>query len=218
VARQRRAFDPRTFLSAVGAGRKIVSFRQGQTIYAQGDPAESLFVIRTGNVKLSIKSQTGKKAVLDILGDGDFIGIDSIGGQPSRTASATALTDCGILRIEKKVMMLALIRQAKMANIFWAYVLARNIRYEQDLVDQRCNLSEKRLARVLLSLTHFDPHRGSEITIPILSHQTLAEMMGTTRSRICFFMEKFKEAGFIHYENNSPTLQVRRTLFAFCDQ
>jgi CRP/FNR family transcriptional regulator, cyclic AMP receptor protein len=183
---QRRAFNPKTFLSSVGVGRKMVSSRKGQIIYAQGDPSEFLFVIQTGNVKLSVKSRAGKKAILEILGNGDFIFIDSVAGQSSRTASASAMTDCTLLRIEKKVMMRALIRRVNLANIFRAYLLARNIRYEQDLVDQRRNLGEKRLARILLSLTHFDGHGAPETTIPSLSHQTLAEMVGTTRARIRF--------------------------------
>ena len=218
MAKQRRPFNPRTFLSTVGAGRTIVSFRKGQTIYAQGDPAESLFVIQTGKVKLSVKSQAGKEAVLDILGNEDFIGNDSVARQSSRTTCASAMTDCRLLRIEKKAMMLALKRQVKLANVFGAYVLARNMQYQQDLVDQRCNLSEKRLARVLLSLAHFDGHGGPEATIARIRHKTLAQMVGTTRSRICFFMKKFKEADFIDYERGGETLRVHRKLVAFCDQ
>jgi CRP-like cAMP-binding protein len=196
----------------------MLSFRKGQTIYAQGDTADSLFVIQKGRVKLSVRSQAGKEATLDILGDEDFVGKDSIAGQSSRTASATAITDCRLLRITKKVMMLALARRLKLANLFWAYVLARNIQYQQDLVDQRCNPSEKRLARVLLLLAHYDGHGGPEATIPRISHEILAEMVGTTRSRVCFFMNRFKESGFIYYEHKSDVLRVHRTLLAFCGQ
>jgi CRP/FNR family transcriptional regulator, cyclic AMP receptor protein len=215
---QRRAFDPRAFLSTVGAGRVLISFRKRQTIYAQGDVADALFVIRKGKVKLSAKSPTGKEAVLDILSDEDFIGKDAIAGQPSRTASATAMTDCKLLRIEKKVMIFALAKQAKLANIFWAYVLARNIRYQQDLVDQRCNPSEKRLARILLLLAHFDGHGSPETQIPKISHDTLAAMVGTTRSRVSFFMNRFKESGFIYYGHKGGLMRVHRTLLAFCAQ
>jgi CRP/FNR family transcriptional regulator, cyclic AMP receptor protein len=218
MAKQRRAFNPKTFLTSVGAGRKMVSFKKGQTIYAQGDAADSLFVIQRGTVKLSVKSQAGKEAILDILSDEDFVGKDSVAGQSSRTASATAITDCSLLRIEKKVMMRALTRQMKLANMFWAYVLARNIRYQHDLVDQHCNPSEKRLARVLLLLAHYDGHGARETTVPKISHETLGEMVGTTRSRICFFMNRFKKSGFIYYEHKGKMLRVHRTLLAFCGQ
>ena len=193
-----------------------MSFRKGQAIYAQGGTADALFVIQKGKVKLSVKSPAGKDAVLDILSDDDFIGKDSIAGLSSRTASATALTDCTLLRIEKNAMMVALTREVKLANMFWAYVLARNIRYQQDLVDQRCNPSEKRLARVLLLLAHFDGHGSPETQIPKISHETLAEMVGTTRSRISFFMKRFKDSGFIYYGHKGGLMRVHRTLLAFC--
>jgi CRP/FNR family cyclic AMP-dependent transcriptional regulator len=128
------------------------------------------------------------------------------------------MTDCSLLRIKKKTMMLAPTRQVKLANVFWAYVLAGNIRYQQDLVDQRCNLSEKRLARILLLLAHFDAHGSSETVVPKINHETLAEMVGTTRSRVCFFMKRFKESGFIYYETKSKLLRIHRTLLAFCAQ
>jgi len=183
------AFNPKTFLSTSGMGRAMMSFRRGQTIYAQGDKTDALFVIQKGRVKLSVKSKAGKESTLDILGDHDFVGKDAVACQSSRTASATAMTDCSLLRIEKQAMLLALTRQVKLANVFWAYVLARNIRYQQDLVDQRCNPSEKRLARVLLLLAHLDAHGSTETVVPRISHETLAEMVGTTRSRVCFFMK-----------------------------
>ena len=195
-----------------------MSFTKGQTIYSQHDAADALFAIQKGKVKLSVKPQTGKEAILDILSDGDFVGKDSVAGQSSRTASASAMTDCTLLRIEKKVMLLALTRHVKLANMFWAYVLARNIRYQQDLVDQHCNSSEKRLARVLLLLAHFDGYGASETMVPKMNHETLAEMVGTTRSRISFFMNRFKKSGFIYYGNNGKLLRVHRTLLAFCDQ
>src|SRR5579859_4559220 len=218
MAKQKRAFNPKIFLSTIGAGRKLVSFRKGQTIFAQGDAAESLFVIQKGSVKVSVKSRAGKEAILDILSDADFVGKDSVAGEPFRTASASALTDCSLLRITKKVMLLALARQVKLANVFWAYVLATNIRYQQDLVDQHCNLSEKRLARILLLLAHFDGQESSETVLARTSHATLAEMVGTTRSRVCFFMKKFKDSGFIYYDTKSKLLRVHRTLVAFCAQ
>ena len=218
MAKQRVPFDPKIFLSTVGDGRTLVSFTKGQTIFTQGEAADSLFVIQTGRVKISIKSKTKKEAVLDILSDADFVGKDSMGGQPSRTTSASAITDCSLLRITKKVMLLALAHQVKLANVFWEYMLVRNMRYQQDLADQLCNPSEKRLARVLLLLANYDGHEGPETTVPKVSHETLAEMVGTTRSRVSFFMNKFKESGFIYYEHKGKLLRIRRTLLAFCGQ
>jgi len=218
MAKQRRAFNPKTFLTTAGFGREMVSFTKGQTIYFLNDAADAIFVIQQGKVRLSVTSQAGKEAILDILSDGDFVGKDSVAGRPSRTASASAMTDCTLLRIEKQAMLRALKRYVKLANLFWAYVLARNIRYQQDLVDQHCSSSEKRLARVLLLLAHFDGHGATETTIPKMKDETLAEMVGTTRSRVSFFMNRFKESGFIFYENRGKLLRVHRTLFAFCGQ
>jgi CRP-like cAMP-binding protein len=196
----------------------MICFSKGETIYAQGDAADALFVIQKGQVQLSVKSQAGKEATLDILSDEDFVGKDSIGGRVSRTASATAITDCSLLRIEKKVMVVALRRQVKLANMFWSYLLARNIQYQQDLVDQHCDTSEKRLAHLLLRLAHYNGHGAPKATVPKMSHKTLAEMVGTTRARICCFMNKFRESGFIDYEHKSQLVRVHRTLFAFCAQ
>ena len=215
---QRRAFNPKTFLSTAGAGRGMMFFRKGQTIYAQGDATSALFVIQCGTVKLSVRSQAGKEAILDILSDEDFVGKDSIADQPFYTTSASAMTDCSLLRIDKKAMMLALARHLKLANMFWAYMLARNIRYEQDLVDLRCNPSERRLARILLLLAHFDGHGSHQTLIPKISHEMLAEMVGTTRSRVSFFMNRFREWGFIDYVPKSKLFRVHRTLLAFCAQ
>ena len=195
-----------------------MSLPKGQAIYARGDAADALFVIQKGRVKLSVKSQTGREAILDILSDGDFVGKDSVAGQSSRTASASAMTDCSLLRIEKKAMLLALRQQVKLANMFWEYVLAGNIRYQQDLVDQHCSSSEKRLAHILLRMAHFDKHSARGKTIARVSHGTLAEMVGTTRSRVCFFMRRFKNSGFIYYGLKGTPLRVHRTLLAFCDQ
>ncbi len=218
MVNRRSAFDPKTFLTTAGAGRRLISFTKGQFLYAQGDVADSLFVIQQGRVKLSIKSSAGKEATLDILSDADFVGKDAISGCSTRTASASAITDCSLLRITKDVMMLALKRQVKLANMFWEYLLATNIQYQQDLVDQHCSLSEKRLARILLKLAHYDGDGGPETTVPAISHETLAEMVGTTRSRICFFMNRFKKSGFIYYEHKSKLLRVHRTLLAFSGQ
>jgi CRP-like cAMP-binding protein len=213
---RKKPFNPQTFLSTVGAGRKLISCRRGQTIYAQGDVADALFVIQTGTVRLSVKSGTGKAATLDILSGTDFLGNDSVAGQSHRTASARAVTDCSLLRIEKGKMTLALKREVKLANVFWTYVLGRYLRYQRNLVDQRCNTSEKRLAGVLLLLAHCDADGAPETMIPKISHATLAEMVGTTRSRVCFFMGKFEKAGFIQYQAQGRTLRVDRTLLTFC--
>ena len=219
MAKQSRAFNPKTFLTSVGIGREMVSFTKGQAIYCLDDAADALFAIQEGTVKLSVKPKAGKEATLAILSDGDFVGEDSLAGQSCRTASAYAMTDCTLLRITREAMLLALKTQVQLANMFWAYVLARNIRYQQDLVDQHCSSSEKRLARVLLLLAHFDGHHGAaEIAIPKMKHETLAEMVGTTRSRITFFMNRFKESGFIFYENKGKLLRVHQMLFAFCGQ
>ncbi len=218
MPKPRRPFNPRAFLTTVGTGRKMVSFTKGQTIYSLNDKADALFVVQEGKVKLSVRPPSGKEAILDILSAGDFVGKDAIAGRSSRTASASAMTDCTLLRIKKRAMLLALRTNVALANMFWAYVLARNIRYQQDLVDQHCNSSEKRLARVLLLLAHFDGHGGSETTIPRISHETLADMVGTTRSRICFFMNRFRQSGFIYYEQKGKVWRVYRTLLAFCSQ
>jgi CRP/FNR family cyclic AMP-dependent transcriptional regulator len=217
-AMTRPAFSSKAFLSTSGTGREMMSFRKGRTIFAQGGATDALFVIQTGTVKVTVKSPAGKEATLDILSNDDFVGKDAVAGHSSRTASASAMTDCRLLRIEKNVMLLALTRQVKLANVFWKYVLARNIRYQQDLVDHHCNRSEKRLARILLLLAHFDAQGSSESVVPRVNHETLAEMVGTTRSRVCFFMKKFKESGFIYYETKSKLLRVHKTLLAFCSQ
>lgn len=218
MAERRRAFNPRTFLTTIGIGRKMMSFTKGQTIYALNDAADAIFAIQKGKVKLSVRPPTGKEAILDILSDGDFVGKDSLAGQSARTASASAMTDCTLLRIEKKTMLRALARNVKLANVFWAYVLARNIRYQQDLVDQHCNSGERRLARILLLLAHFDGHGATETTVAKMSHETLAEMVGTTRSRISFFMNRFRKTGFIDYGHKDKLLRVQRTLLTFYGQ
>ena len=215
MAKQKLAFSPKTFLSTVGPGRTMIYFGEGQTIYAQGGGADALFVIQKGMVRLSVKSQAGKVATLDILSDEDLVGEDSIIGQSSRTASASTITDCSLLRIEKRAMMLALKSQVKLANTLLTYMVASNIRYQQHLVDHRCNPSEKRLARILSLLAHFDMHGSAEVSIPKISQGTLAEMVGTTRSRVSFFMKRFKQLGFIDYDSKSKLIRVHRKLIAF---
>ncbi|MFZ1141588.1 MAG: Crp/Fnr family transcriptional regulator [Candidatus Sulfotelmatobacter sp.] len=209
VAKMRRDFDPRAFLGTIGEGRQSVLFQKKQGIFAQGDTADAVFYIQTGKVKLTVVSKTGKEATIGILSDGDFSGEGSLAGQPLRMGSATAMTDCAILRIDKKAMMEALHREHEVSDMFVAYLLARNIRYEEDLVDQLFNSSEKRLARILLLLAHFGKEGIPETVVPKISQEMLAEMIGTTRSRVSFFMNRFRKLGFIHYNGG---LQVHSSL------
>jgi CRP-like cAMP-binding protein len=215
VTQQRPVFDAKTFLSTAGAGREMLYFRKGQTIFAQGDTSDAVFVVQAGSVRLSARSQGGKEATLDILGAEDFVGKDSLAGLPARPVSACALTDSTLLRIEKKAMMHTLARETTLGNLFATYVLTRYMRYQQDLVDQRCNSSEKRLARVLLLQSRLDAQSSRETVTARISHEVLAEMVGTTRSRVCWFMNQFKRAGYIDYTAKSSQLLVRPSLFAF---
>jgi CRP-like cAMP-binding protein len=209
VTKKKRDFDPHVFLATIGEGRKSVLFRRKQRIFVQGDAADAVFYVQTGKVKLTVVSKTGKEATIGILGDGDFFGEGSLAGQALRMACATAMTDCTFLRIDKKAMMEALHREHGFSDLFVSYLLARNIRYEQDLVDQLFNSSEKRLARMLLLLAHFGKEGKPETVIPKISQEMLAEMIGTTRSRVSFFMNRFREMGFIHYNGG---LQVHSSL------
>jgi CRP-like cAMP-binding protein len=205
-----RVFNPKTFLATIGEGRKVVAFSKKQTIFAQGDVADAVFYIQEGKVRLTVVSKIGKEATLGILSERDFFGEGSLAGQSLRMGSATAMTDCELLRIDKKAMMLALHREHKFSDLFVAYLLARNIRYEEDLVDQLFNSSEKRLARLLLLLAHFGKEGVPEAVIPKISQETLAEMIGTTRSRVSFFMNRFRELGFLDYGESG--LQVHSSL------
>jgi CRP/FNR family cyclic AMP-dependent transcriptional regulator len=207
---KKRDFDPQEFLATIGAGRKVVTFPKKQTIFAQGDAADAVFYVQQGKVRLSVVSKIGKEASLGILAEGEFFGEGGLAGQPLRMGSATAMTDCELLRIDKKAMMLALHREHKFSDLFVAYLLARNIRYEEDLVDQLFNSSEKRLARILLLLAHFGKEGVPDTVIPKISQESLAEMIGTTRSRVSFFMNRFRELGFVDYGGDG--LQVHSSL------
>jgi CRP/FNR family transcriptional regulator, cyclic AMP receptor protein len=208
-AKRRRDFDAHAFLATIGEGRKFVLFPKKQGIFAQGDAANAVFYIQTGKVRLTVVSKTGKEATIGILGEGDFFGEACMVGQPLRMLTASAMTDCAVLRIEKKAMMKVLHREHELSDVFVAYLLGRNIRYEQDLVDQLFNSSEKRLARVLLMLAHFGKEGKPESVVPKISQEMLAEMIGTTRSRVSFFMNRFRKLGFIHYNGG---LQVHSSL------
>jgi CRP/FNR family cyclic AMP-dependent transcriptional regulator len=209
-AKKKRDFDPRRFLATIGEGRKVVALTRKRTIFTQGDAADAVFYIQEGKVRLTVVSKIGKEATLGILNKGDFFGEGALAGQPFRMGSATALTDCELLRIDKKAMVLALHREHTFSDLFVAYLLSRNIRYEEDLVDQLFNSSEKRLARLLLILAHFGKEGSPESVIPKISQETLAEMIGTTRSRVSFFMNRFRKLGFLDYGESG--LQVHSSL------
>src|ERR1700719_1769192 len=182
AAKKRGGFDSGTFLATVGDGRKTLAFLKKESIFAQGDSADAVFYVQKGKVRLTVVSKVGKEATIGIVSEGNFFGEGSLAGQLLRMGSAAAMTDCAILRVEKKAMMEALHREPAFSELFVAYLLARNIRYEEDLVDQLFNSSEKRLARVLLLLAHFGKEGIPETVVPKISQETLAEMVGTTRS------------------------------------
>ena len=203
-------FDPKKFLATIGEGRRVLLFSKKQAIFAQGDPADAVFYLQRGKVQLSVVSKVGKEATIGILNEGDFFGEGSLAGQALRMDSATAMTDCTVMRIEREAMMAALHREHTLSDLFVAYLLARNIRYEEDLVDQLFNSSEKRLARILLLLAHFGKEGVPDAVIPKISQETLAEMIGTTRSRVSFFMNRFRKLGFVNYDTTG--LQVHSSL------
>ncbi|MGA9965489.1 MAG: Crp/Fnr family transcriptional regulator [Terriglobales bacterium] len=213
VNKKKREFDPDTFLATIGAGRKNVAVAKNETIFAQGDGADAVFYIQSGKVKLTVVSQTGREATIGMLSEGNFFGEGALAGQAQRMGSAAAMTDCALLRIDKKAMMEALHREHAFSDMFVAYLLSRNIRYEEDLVDQLFNSSEKRLARVLLLLAHFGKEGVPETVVPKISQETLADMVGTTRSRVSFFMNRFRKLGFIQYAGGiEGGLQVHSSL------
>jgi CRP/FNR family cyclic AMP-dependent transcriptional regulator len=211
VRQKRHTFDPDTFLSTIGEGRRNLHVSKKQTVFAQGDATDAVFYIQKGKIKITVLSSNGKEATTGILGDGDFFGEGCLAGQLIRIGSASAMTNCDLLRIEKKAMMQALHREHKLSDMFVAYLLARNVRYEEDLIDQLFNSSEKRLARILLLLAHFGKEKVPERILPEISQTTLAEMVGTTRPRVNFFMNRFKKLGFIHYDGG---LQVHSSLLS----
>ena len=211
AAKKLGRFDPKTFLSIINGGRKIEAFSKKQTIFTQGDPSDSVFYINEGKVKLTVVSKAGKEATIGILNQNAFFGEGCLAGQRLRLCSATAMTDCSVMKINKKSMIEVLHREHAFSDMFVAYLLARNIRYEEDLVDQLFNSSEKRLARILLLLAQFGKEGKHETLIPKMSQETLAAMIGTTRSRVSFFMNRFRKLGFIDYDGGSG-LQVHNSL------
>jgi CRP/FNR family cyclic AMP-dependent transcriptional regulator len=211
AAKKLSKFNPKTFLSTINGGRKIAAFPKKQAIFVQGDSSDAVFYIKKGKVKLTVVAKNGKEATIGILNEGDFFGEGCLTGQPLRLCSANAIIDCSVMRIDKKAMMEVLHREHAFSDMFVAYLLTRNIRYEEDLVDQLFNSSEKRLARILLLLAHFGKEGKPEVAIPTISQETLAEMVGTTRSRVSFFMNRFRKLGFIDY-HAGDALQVHSSL------
>jgi CRP-like cAMP-binding protein len=202
-------FNPKTFLTIVGSGKTILKSRKRQIIFSQGDSADAVFYIQEGKVKLTVISPKGKEAIVAILGRADFFGEASLAGQLVRIATATSMEDSTIVRIEKAAMIRVLHKEPAFSELFMSHLLSRNVRIEEDLVDQLFNSSEKRLARVLILLAHFGKESKTESIVPKISQETLADMVGTTRSRISFFMNKFRKLGLIDYNGG---LQIHSSL------
>jgi len=207
-----RLFNPAAFLADVGEGRSNRTYVAGQAVFTQGAPADAVFFLQRGKIKLSLLSPQGKEAVIAILGANDFFGEGCLAGQRVRMSTATALSPCSVMRVEKSAMIRALADRPEFSGKFIVHLLSRNIRIEEDLTDQLFNSSEKRLARLLLLLANFGKEGSPEPVIPNMSQQTLADMIGTTRSRVSFFMNKFRRLGFIEYNGglhvNSSLLNV----------
>jgi CRP/FNR family transcriptional regulator, cyclic AMP receptor protein len=195
-------FDPKVFLAKVNGGRVISNYRKDQTVFRQGDPADSVFYIQSGKVKITVVSEQGKEAVVAVLGTDDFFGEGCLTGQPLRLSTVSAMAQCVIVRISKADITGVIHKEPAFAELFIAHLLARNSRVEEDLVDQLFNSSEKRLARTLLLLANFGKEGRPEPIIAKVSQETLAEMIGTTRSRVSFFMNKFRELGLIDYNGH----------------
>jgi len=202
-------FRPAKYLTEVGKGRTIAPFSEGKVVFSQGDPATAIFYIQRGKIKLSVVSKRGKEAVIALLGASDFFGEGCLAGQPLRMATATAISECSIMRLEKPAVVNMLHQEPAFSELLLSYMLKRTLRIEEDLVDQLFNSSEKRLARALLLLANFGKDGRPERVIPKISQETLADMIGTTRSRVSFFMNKFRKLGFIEYNG---TLEVHSSL------
>jgi len=196
------AFDPELLLKKLASGKTVQDYRDKQSIFSQGDPADAVFHIQKGKVKISVVSKRGKEAVIAILQEGDFFGEGCLSAQPLRISTASALRRTTVTRLEKKMMVDLLHKEPEFAEMFIAYLLSRNIRIEEDLVDQLFNSSEKRLARLLLILANYGKDSKPETVLPKMSQETLAEMVGTTRSRVSYFMNKFRKMGFIDYNGS----------------
>jgi CRP/FNR family transcriptional regulator, cyclic AMP receptor protein len=193
------AFDAETFLKAAGAARRLATYPRGKIVFSQGQPSDAVMYIQKGSIKISVLSRIGKEAVVAMLGPGDFFGEGALTGQPIRLGTATATSQATVVIIDKDAMLRLLRDEPTFSKRFISYMLARNLRIEADLVDHLFNSSEKRLARALLLLARYGDQTGQERRIPKISQETLAEMVGTTRSRVNFFMNKFRDLGFIEY-------------------
>jgi CRP/FNR family transcriptional regulator, cyclic AMP receptor protein len=209
MKRQATPFDPKVFLATANGAGTIIKYKKGQIIFSQGDPANSVFYIHNGKVKVSIASEQGKEVVVAVLGEDEFCGEGCLTGQPLRIATASAMTECKIMRLEKGTVIRVLHDEPAFSEMFVSHLLARNIRIEEDLIDQLFNSSEKRLARALLLLANFGKEGRPEPIIAKISQETLAEMIGTTRSRVNHFMNKFRQLGFIDYNG---TIEVHSSL------
>jgi CRP/FNR family cyclic AMP-dependent transcriptional regulator len=208
------SFDPQIFLAKVGEGRTMADYQKNQIVFSQGDAADAIFYIQNGKVKLTVVSKHGKEAVIAIIGVGDFFGEGCLAGQPLRMATAAAMSVCAIVRLEKRGTIRVLHEEPTFSELFLAYLLSRNTRLEEDLVDQLFNSSEKRLARVLLLMANFGKEGTPLPVIPQISQETLAEIVGTTRSRISFFMNRFRKLGLIKYNGGPDGLEVHSSLLS----
>jgi CRP/FNR family cyclic AMP-dependent transcriptional regulator len=211
LARLGARFDPKEALISIGVGRTILKYRKREKIFSQGDAADAVFYIQKGTIKVSVHTEHGKKAALSVFGKGEFFGEGCLIQQSLRTATAAAITECTIMRFGKATITHLMRDEPPFSKMFVEHLLARKIRVEEDLVDQIVNSSKKRLARVLLRLADFGEDDKRVIVIEKVSHETLAEMVGTTRSRVCFFMNRFRESGFVSYDGTGP-LEIRRSL------
>jgi CRP/FNR family transcriptional regulator, cyclic AMP receptor protein len=207
----KRTFNAQEFLDSAGVARKVVEFKKKETIFSQGDPAKNVLYIQKGGVRLSVVNETGKEAVVGVLGEGDFFGEGCLAGQPLRIGTASSITPTTVMIIEKKEMIRVLHDEHEFSDRFITYMLSRNIRIEEDLVDQLFNSSEKRLARTLLLLARYGKEDKPQRVLPKIPQEMLAEMVGTTRSRVNFFMNKFRKLGFIKYNGG---LQINTSLLS----
>jgi len=198
--------DWEAFLAGISHGKTVLECGPNRNIFMQGDPADAVFYVRQGKVKLAVTSQQGKEAIVAVLGAGEFFGEGCLAGAKLRMGTAIAMTDCTLARIEKSLMVRMLHEQHRVAELFVTHLLSRNIRYEEDLVDQLFNSSEKRLARILLLLAHFGKDGRTEPVLPRINQENLAQMVGTTRSRVSHFMNKFKKLGFVNYDGGGLTV------------
>lgn len=206
MSRDRHTVDWEPFLNGLARGKTVLELSAGQPVFWQGDPAEAVFFLRKGKVKLSVSSDQGKEVIVAVLESAEFFGEGCLAGRNVRLGTATAMTDCSLVRIDKTVIARLLHEQHEFSELFVKHLLSRNIRYEEDLVDQLFNSSEKRLARILLLLAHFGKESRTEAILPGISQETLAQMVGTTRSRVSHFMNKFRKLGFIEYSDSRLTV------------